>query len=37
MKAVASMFDCGIGISKVPVRAEMLTGTVTFVQCLAAA
>ena len=36
MKAVASEFDCGIGRLKMPVRAEMSTGTVMFWHCLAA-
>lgn len=37
MKAVASAFDCGTGRSKTAVRAEMSTGTVTFVHFLAPA
>ena len=36
MNAVASEFDCGMGRSKMAVRAEMLTGTVMFIHCLAA-
>ena len=36
MKAVASEFDCGMGRSKMPVRAEMSTGTVILWHCLAA-
>ena len=37
MKAVASRLVCGTGISKTPVRAEIVTGTVRLVHVLAAA
>ena len=37
MKVVASRFDCETAISKMPVRAEISTGTVMFMHCLAAA
>lgn len=36
MKAVASELDCGMGRSKIAVRAEISIGTVTFIHCLAA-
>lgn len=36
MKAVASRFVCGTGISKTPVRTEMSTGTVMFMHFFAA-
>ena len=37
MKVVASRFVWGTAMLKMPVRAEMLTGTLMFMHCLAAA